>query len=288
VSFNRLTRLLASGTACAALAVGALTLTPDAADAASAQTAPPMTATYSCNLGLLGTFDVPASFSIPGLPTQVPAGVALPAQPVAGTLTLPAGLLTVVLILANQTLDATVGQFLFTIGAGQAAVALTGTTGLLSSLLAGAPLQMTGTLAPFTPLLPGSLPIALPSSFNLSLLHGLVTTLGVCTLKGTSTPTTVTVSKQTSKVSGKVVGKQVQQGQRAKLAVKVKRQVGKAAGRVVATLKGKVVGKAELTKGKARMTLKKLGVGLSKVQVTYLGDSITNTSTKTVRVRVVR
>ena len=59
-------------------------------------------------------------------------------------------------------------------------------------------------------------------------------------------------------------------------------------GSTSATLEGTVVGKAKLRKGKARMRLKKLGVGVWKVTVAYLGDSVTETSSRTVRVRVVR
>jgi hypothetical protein len=287
MSLTHAMRLLATGAVSTAVAVGGLATIPQTANAVSARAAQASTS-YTCNFGSNGTRSIPVSFALPNMPTTALAGVPIAAQPVIASLSLPPGL-PGLLVGAGGSLGATVDNLLMTVGYGAIPVSLAGPTSRVVSTGDGATLVVGGNLGTITPGAPGDMPIAFPSSFDLGLLKGTSTPLGsfTCSAPAASKAGTVQVSKQTSKMDGKVVGK-AKSNKGAQIQVAVQRQVGVPLGRVSATLKGHKIGGAKLRHGQAVLQLQKLGVGVWKVKLSYTGDSATNAAHKTVTVHVTR
>ncbi len=288
--------LLVTGAVSTALAVSGLSLTTAAADAATTS------ATYTCtstlpippplNSVLLPSFTVPATFSADTLPSVVTANVPVPAGvPVIGTFDFNGisgaglgGLLTGLALTLQGALNTVVGQA----GAGAATVPINGAF----SQLTGGIATLNGQLGSFTPTAAGDLPIPVPTSFDFGTVLLLFGSVGYhCTLNnpgGTAPIGVVSVRKADSKVRARSTGA-AHEGHKATIAVKVKSPFGKdVAGKVVAKLRGKTIGKGTLRKGKAKLRLKKLAVGVHKVTVKYLGNAVTNGSAKKVTVRVLK
>jgi Big-like domain-containing protein len=295
MSLMRVSRLLATGAVSTALAVGGLSLATAAADAATTS------ATYTCastlpippplNAVLAPSFTVPATFTATNLPSVATANLPVPAGvPVLGTFDFNGigsaglgGLLTNLGLTLQSTLSTVLGQA----GAGAAVVPINGAFSQLNGGIA----TLNGQLGSFTPSSAGDLPVPVPTSFDFATVLPVLDPVGYhCTLNnpaGTAPIGVVHVRKADSKVKAK--SGPVHKGQKATVAVKVKSPFGKSiTGQVVAKLHGKTIGHGTLKKGKARLHLKKLAVGVHKVKVTYLGNAVTNASTKKVAVRVLR
>ncbi len=282
MSLTHVTRLLATGAVATALATGGLSLTPQAAHAAQAAT------TYSCNFGSNGTYNIPVSFALPNLPTAALAGVPIPQQPIVATMSLPAGL-AAKLVGNGGTLKAAIENLLVTVGLGQLPVSLAGPSATASSGSA-ATLVAGGFLGSTTPGAPGTLGFAFPSAFDLGVQKGNGAKVGTysCSQAAPTNAGSVQVSRQTSKMSGKVVDKRVTRSENAQVQVTVRRQVGDPDGKVIATSKGQVLGKRKLRNGTALLKLDTLSPGVWKVRLHYNGDTATTGSTKTVTVHVTR
>lgn len=280
MSLTHVTRLLATGAVATALATGGLAFTPQTAHAAQAAT------TYSCNFGSNGTYNIPVTFALPDLPTAALAGVPIPQQTLVATLSLPAGLPSR-LVGNGGTLKAAIENLLVIVGLGELPVSLAGPAATVASSRDGATLVAGGFLGSTTPGTPGSLGFAFPSSFVLGVQKGNGAKVGSysCTQAAPTPAGAVQVSQQTSKVSGKVVGK-VKRDENGRVEVAVQRQVGEADGYVAATLKGKRIGRAHLRHGRAMLKLHTLDAGVWKVKLSYGGDSATQGSSKTITVHV--
>ena len=293
MSFKRTSRLFASAAVTASLAFGGLALTAPAAHAATATA----TAQYTCATPLastlppplntlLGSFKVPATFSLDTLPSALTANVPVPAGlPLVGQLQFPttqgglAGILQSVAITLSSILGPT-------------------PLNPVSTQFSNGVATISGQLGAFTPT--SGLPLPIPTSFDASLFtnNPLFSVLGIkCTLDPGSTVITnngggtgtggTGLAKQNAKV--KANGKKVvAAGKRAVVKVKVKTAAGqKAAGQVTAKVAGKKVTKA-LKNGKAKFTFKGLKIGKRKITFSYSGDSSTNAAKKKFTVRVVR
>ena len=297
MSVTHLKRLMTTGVVSSALAVGALAAAPGSASATTTTTA-----TYTCastlpipfplNTVLLPSFTVPATFSIDTLPDLVTANVPVPAGvPVVGTLDLNGlsnaglgGLLTGL----TPTLQGQLNTVLGTSGLGTAAVPIDAAI----SQFSGGVATVNGTLGSFNPSSAGDLPIPVPTSFDLGLAFPVLSAVGYhCTLDNaaaTAPIATLHVSKAGSSVKSKVITKKVHQGSLGKVKVTVK-TAGTATGKVVAKLKGKTIGQAQLKNGRATLKLKKLRkLGVNKVKLIYSGSASSLAATKTIRVTVVR
>jgi hypothetical protein len=296
MSMTRLPRSLATGAVATALAVGGLSLASGAAEAATTS------ASYTCastlpippplNSVLVPSFNVPATFTVENLPSTLAANVPVPAGlPVVGTFDFNGissgglgGLLTGLTLALQGNMNTVLSQA----GGEQVAVPINGAFSQLNGGIA----TLNGQLGSFTPTGVGDLPIPVPTSFDFGAAVPLFSALGYkCTLNnpsGTSAIGTIHVTKAGSKLKAKSAGA-VHKGHKATVVVKVKTSFGqKAAGKVIAKLHGKKLGHGNLKNGKLRLHLKKLGVGVYKVKVKYLGNSVTEKSSKKVTVRVVR
>jgi hypothetical protein len=286
MSFKRASRLFAGGAVSTALAIGGLSLAPEAADAATTSAS----ATYTCTTplpGPLSSFQVPATFSLEDLPSTLTANLPVPAgTPVIGTLDFSAtGLLPSVILALQQTVDLVLGNVP---GASSAQTPLDGVFTQLSGALA----TVTASLGSFTPTA-GSLPVPIPTSFDFAPIAGLLAGLGVnCTLNASSVQqgggSGVTVVKQGAKIKAHT-RKVIHRGQRSVVKVAVKTSAGqKGAGSIVAKVHGGKTVTKTLRNGKVRLVLKGLKVGMHKIKIKFLGNSYTNTAKKKVSVRVVR
>lgn len=295
MSFKRTSRLFASAAVTAGLAFGGLALTAPAAQAATATA----TAQYTCATPLantlppplntlLGSFKVPATFSLDTLPTALTANIPVPAGlPLVGQLQFPttqgglAGILQSVAITLQSILGPT-------------------PLNAVSTQFSNGVATISGQLGAFTPT--SGLPLPIPTSFDASLLtnNPLFSLLGIkCTLDPGSTVitnnggttggggTTTGLAKQNAKVKAK--GKKaVAVGQRVLVKVKVKTAAGqKAAGQVTAKVGKRVITKA-LKSGKATFKFQGLKLGKRKITFSYSGDSSTNAAKKKFTVRVTR
>ncbi|MXG89569.1 hypothetical protein [Nocardioides flavescens] len=306
MSLNRLSRLLVSGAAATALTAGGLAVTATPAQAATATGS----ASYTCvnplggllpgPLSALGnSFTLPAKFTLQNLPETLTANVPVPAGvPIVGTFSLPSNLNGGLLGPLVTSLSLTLNNAL---GGTPLAPVSTQFSGVATQVSNGEA-QITGTLGAFTPSADG-LPLPIPTSFDASLLTGVLAPLGVkCTYNpgtavftggtggtGTGTGTGgISVAKQgaTIKAKGK---KKIKLGQKAVVTVKVKTSAGqKGVGQVKVKAKGQKAKVKNLKNGKIRFVIKKLRAGKQKIKFTFLGNSYTNAAKKSFVVRVMR
>jgi hypothetical protein len=195
------TRTLAGGAVATALALGTLGGAPAQA-AQAAQTSPgTTTATYTCTT-LLGSFDVPATFSIPGLPNQLEVGkptgdVPLSGSVVLGGTGLVGTLLNAVYGLLGGTLQTVTSTVLVPVGLGSVGYTLQSLVDTVAKGTTGLTSQINGAIPSFVPTDEGTLTIPLPATITLAMVQKVligdpVTTNVPCTLKsgtgGTGTP----------------------------------------------------------------------------------------------------
>lgn len=289
MNVTRLKRLAVSGMATGAMAAGALTLAPAPAEAATA-------ATYTCtsNLplpaplsGVLPTsFQVPATITASNLPSVVTSNLPVPAGiPVVGTFDFSASGLAGILQGLGITLQTTLNTVTGNVpGAG--AIPLSGAF----SQINGGFSTLSAQLGSFTPTGSGALPIPVPTSFDFGLVAPVFGLLGYkCTLNnpaGTAPIGTINVVKQSAKVKAHAKAKP---GHKALVTVKVKTSAGqKAAGSVVAKLRGMKAKTKVLSNGKVRFVFKHLKLGKNKIKISFLGNSYTDAAKKKVTVRIAR
>lgn len=256
------------------------------------------TATFSCDVPLLGAVEVPLTLSPETLPTELLADSRLGRLPVAGQLELGGllGLLGSLPLLGPVTqLGTSLTDFDLLLGARPVPVSGLGSqvgppgpVAVLTGALGGAGVR--------APARPGTYELRLPRAFELRALGlpaplaDLVPALS-CTISDGRGPVvgTVTVTKQSPALSARVVRDTVRKGKPVKVRTKVTREDGKeATGKVVAVVGGKQVARRFLQNGRATLAIWRLGAGSKRVVVKYLGDSSTRTARRTVRVMVRR
>lgn len=264
---THVSRLLVTGAASAALAVGGLSLTPTTAQAAGAAGA-----TYSC----AGLGDVPVTYSLPALPLAALAGVPIAAQPLNAALTLPAG---------TTYKSGAIDNLLVAVGFGDVPVSLG------SAPITNGVLNVTGALGSINPGLAVPIPVAFPKSFNLSLqgAKGAPVTF-TCSQGAEPAAGTIQVSQQESTLKAAPAAKKVKASKNGEIKVDVTRQVGAPTGKVYAIWKGKTIGQAKLKRSGGQVVLKlaKLAPGSYKINVKYEGDPVTKAAAQNVKITVVR
>jgi hypothetical protein len=277
-------RLLASAAATAGLALGGLTLSAPAAEAA----APSASASYTCATplpGPLSSFQVPADFSLETLPEALTANVPVPAGvPLVGTLDFSAtGLLPSLILSLQSAVHMVVGNIP---GAGSATAPLDGAFTQLS----GAAATVSAQLGAFTPDA-GQLPVPVPTSFDFAPVAGALAGLGVhCTLNPGSVQQggSGAVPMQGAKVKAHAP-KVIHHGQKAVVTAKVKTTAGqKGVGTVVAKTKGFKAKTKALKHGKARFVFKGLSIGKHRITLVFPGNGYTAPAKQKVVVKVVR
>lgn len=287
MSLKRSARLLAGVATSAALAVGGLAVTAPSAEAAS----PQATAMYNCTTplpGPLGSFKVPATFSLETLDDALLANVPVPAgTPIVGQIDFTAtGLVPSVILALQGAVNLVLGN-IPTVGP-QLAGPLNG----VFTQLSGGVATVTAQLPPFTPGA-GTLPVPVPTEFSFAPVAGALAGLGVTCKVDPSTITQppgggipVITQKYGAKVKAKAVNKA---GHKAVVTVKVKTSAGqKAVGSVKAKLKGMKAKTKALKNGKVTFSFKNLTLGKHKIKLRFLGNGYTNPAKKKVSVRVVR
>jgi hypothetical protein len=299
----RLTRLLASGVVSAALTAGvaagglaATTGTANAATTTAVASAAGADATYTCTGGLLGTltgaptFELPASFSLPGLPSELPIGIPVQAQPLVAAITLPRNALVTLGIVLGTALQTTVTGLTVQLAGNPVTAQLgTATTSVVSSL-GDILVNLDGTLPAFTPDATGSYSVSLPQSFGLGVTGLLGSLLGsTCTLKpGTSsTPVaTYTVVKKSSSVAAKAKKTTIKKGKNAKVTVTVATPGTTTLGTVSAIENGQTVATQQLFGGAATFVFKKLKKGVHTLRFVYSGSNFASGSEQSVTLKV--
>jgi hypothetical protein len=290
------------------LATGTLTggLVVASAAPAAADTA---TTTYVCTFPVIGEVAVPLTLEVIDVPATLPTGVPVPADAMTVEALLEVPDLAMGALVLAYGLNAVTGSTPgLTLALGEAEVlvdlASDPTQLTLDDVL---DLPMAGSTRAFTPGAPGVVALTMPDSFDLGFAgaSGLDPLAVPCALdpgESSQEPTagsgadsepaevaTVEVTKQQASMKGRVLTKPVPKGKRAQVYVTVWDQVNRGApGQVIATLKGRQIGKGSLSSGTTRMRLAKLPVGKHRVTVHYQGtDTITQASQK-VTIKVVK
>jgi hypothetical protein len=285
---QRRPQLLATAVATAAMAAGTLVVTAPAPASAA-----PATTTYACSFPELGEVDVPVTVDVTNLPTRLPVAVAVPAAAwdVRANLRFDE-LTTAYLATRTDEVIAEVGELGPLLGDDPVPVALTSGVAAVP-LAAGFDVPMAGTNGEFTPRFwAEDLPLELPEAFTLDLYDGDHAPLlsadcewweGDLGVIGE-----VSVVKQTSSMTRKLLKKPVKTTKRAKLLVTVTSETTDAAqGDVMASLGERNLVLGALTAGRVTLKLPKLPAGKHRVTLTYLGSKFVDKTTRTVTVKVV-
>jgi hypothetical protein len=286
---RRLASTLVATALTAGASAGALAVTSTPAQAAGATAG-----TYTCTPALGAPFDVPASFTVPGLPAELTAGVPTAPLPVSGTLTLAnTSLLNPVIALLGGTLQAVTSTVLVPLGAGQVGVTLQSAVTTVGSGTGALLTQVGGTLPSFTPDATGDFTIPLPTTLTINLLGS----LGVpvpCTLK----PTTGTGGAGTgggSMANYKVVkgGSSIDAAPRepsVRVGQSVTVDVAASTSTGVVTIEenGRQLGSQSLSGGRATFLVPGLAQGWHTLRVVFPGTWAINAAEKSVTVQVVK
>jgi hypothetical protein len=281
-------QLLATAAATAAMAAATLTVTAPAPASAA-----PATTTYECSIPDLGDVDVPVTVDVTNLPTRLPVAVAVPAATWDVRANLRFDELTTA-YLASRTDDviAEIGDLGPLLGDKAVPVALASGVAAVP-LAAGLDVPMVGTNGEFTPRYwADDLPLELPEAFTLDLYdgdHALLFSVDCEWWEGDlGVVGEISVVKQTSSMTRKLLKKPVKSTKRAKLLVTVTSETTEAAqGEVMATLGERNLVVGALTDGRITLKLPRLAVGKHRVTLTYLGSKLVDKTTRMVTVKVV-
>ena len=256
--------------------------------------AAPVTTTYSCTFPDLDEVDVPLTVEVTNLPSRIPAGVPVPdtTWDVRATLRLD-DLTTAYLLSYSDDIIAKVDAFEPLLGDKSAPLHLGSE---VEQLPIAEPLDvpMAGGNRELTPkTLEEDLPLELPETFTLDLYDGDHAPLfsvecewwdGDLGVIGT-----LSVVKQTSSMTRKLVAKPVKTTKRAKIQVIVQTQAGEGAtGEIVATLGDRTLATGQLSDGRVTLKLPRLPAGKHRVRLSYEGSKLVDGTTRNVTVKVVR
>jgi hypothetical protein len=255
--------------------------------------------TFSCDVPLLGSIDLPLVAGIPSLPASLPTELPLSSLPVDVTSLVPGSLLGPLSFLGLGDLGGTISGFSMLLGGLPISVDDLSALPVAIPSLGDLPLAATGLTSAGTAKVgaPGVYDLALPTSFNFLPLSSLplpipLPALGLpCTIKDPSTAIVgqVTVRKQTASLTALTASRTITKGAAAKVATSVVRELGgKGAGKVQVFDNGKRITSKNLNNGNARFTLRHLGIGKHTLKFKYLGNDKTAGATKNVNLRVVR
>jgi hypothetical protein len=246
-------KVAALGAAAAISATGLVAATGTTANAATVNSV-----TYTCHLGPLGgDQQVTAAYTIPALPATVPAGIALPAQPISADITVPPAVSTIVVASFGGQISGTVnGNVAF--GPQSIAASLTIPDQTITDANSSATVHSSGTLAAFTPTNVGTNAVSLPSAVTATLGGQAIACDAVAgsdlALGSVAVAAPLSVKAPKSVKAGHVL----------KLKVTTA-----ATGKAVAKVKGKKVASAKVKAGKATLKIKKgLKKGKNKIVVT--------------------
>jgi hypothetical protein len=166
-------RMLAAGAATAALTLGGLSMAAPAQAADAQQTSVgTTTATYTCQGPLGLTYDLPATWAVPKLPSDLEVGKPTGDIPLSGVLQLSGAnilvdLLNAVYGLLGGTLNAVTTQVLVPLGAEQLGITLQGAVSTLAAATTGVTSSIGGVIPSFVPSQDGTYTIALPRAISL-------------------------------------------------------------------------------------------------------------------------
>ena len=256
--------------------------------------AEPTTTTYSCTFPELDEVDVPVTVDVTNLPRKLPVGIPLEAGDWDVRATVHFDDLTTAYLLGH-THDVIVEVKGFETLLGERSVVLDAASGV-EVLPVAEPLDvpMAGGNRELTPkTLEEDVPLELPEAFTLDLYDGDHAPLfsvecewwdGDLGVIGT-----VSVVKQTSSMTRKLLTKPVKTTKRAKIQVEVLTQEGVGAtGQVVAMLGDRTLATRELSDGRVTLKLPRLQAGKHRVTLTYQGTKVVDRTTRNVTVKVVR
>ena len=250
--------------------------------------------TYDCDLGdPYGSFEVPFEVDVYEVPAKLPVGVPVDDEwDLENDLTLDE--LLVAMLYPEATSVSAVADDLG-LGFGDSAVPVDLASGPeVLPIGDSVELLLEGSNDEFVPTRMGKQTLSLPTSFRLTLLDedDEVLYSPTCTLSDPDddlTLGTVDVVKQKPTIKGSAVKKTFTKGKRPKVLVSVLNQLDEgAAGDVVATWRGKTVGRRSLKNGSAKLRLTKLPVGTWTVTLAYQGSQTVAAAMKKVTVKVVR
>jgi len=255
----KLVSKLAAFAAAGAIGVtGLVAATGTAADAAT------VTKSYTCTTPV-GSFPVPVAFTLPTLPTSLPAGSTVPSLPVSAAMTLPSQLASA-LSLVTSSLGGTITGSGALGSVPVPANLSVPTTDLASS--GDQVLNATGSLSSFkAPTTAGTYAFTLPTTITADLVPGQPSLAATCTLPASQAAVgSVKVTGATAPATKTFVVKAPKTGKLHK-AVKIKVTTNQT-GKVIAKIKGKKVAKAQVKAGHATLKVKKgLKKGKNKIVV---------------------
>jgi hypothetical protein len=243
---------------------------------------------YSCTAPGIDAIDIPTTLVPPALPSNLPAG-----------LSVPAGLVGFKVSFALPKKAAKLMDLLGVTGGNSPDFGmLLGTSLVPANALTvdemvpqddgSLVMNATGRNGAFTTPAPGVYDITMPTAFTL-VATGASGEVGsiACSTESPALLSSITVVKQTSLINAS--SKRVKKGQKATVPVKVTNMSGAATGSVTASLDGRSLGRKTLAAGAAKFVTAKLGkVGKHKMVLSYGGDALSEGSRKTVFITVTK